>query len=74
MSAFNTYSTLCCFPNNEYHNSATNLGSESYILKPSPPASDEVKNVWSYTSTHPYIFIAWCLIMQWVCLHVVGHS
>jgi hypothetical protein len=28
----------------------------------SPPSGAEVKNAWSYTSTHPYVFTAWCLI------------
>jgi hypothetical protein len=28
----------------------------------SPPSGAEVKNVWSYNSTPPYIFKAWCLI------------
>jgi hypothetical protein len=28
----------------------------------SPPSSAEVKNAWSYTSTPPYVFIAWCLV------------
>jgi hypothetical protein len=28
----------------------------------SPPTSDEVKNTWIYTSTHPYSFTAYCLI------------
>jgi hypothetical protein len=28
----------------------------------SPPSSAEVKNAWSYTSTSPYVFIAWCLV------------
>jgi hypothetical protein len=27
-----------------------------------PPSNAEVKNVWSYTSTHPYVFTAWCLL------------
>jgi len=27
----------------------------------SPPSSAEVKNLWSYTSTPPYAFTAWCL-------------
>jgi hypothetical protein len=26
------------------------------------PTSAEVKNVWSYTSTPPYVFMAWCLV------------
>jgi hypothetical protein len=28
----------------------------------SPPASAEVKKMWSYTSTPPYAFMAYCLI------------
>jgi hypothetical protein len=28
----------------------------------SPPSSAEVKNVWSYTSIHPYVFMVWCLV------------
>jgi hypothetical protein len=28
----------------------------------SPPSSAEVKNVWSYTFTPQYVFIAWCLV------------
>jgi hypothetical protein len=28
----------------------------------SPPSSAEVKNVWSYTSTPQYVFMAWCLV------------
>jgi hypothetical protein len=28
----------------------------------SPPSSAEVKKLWSYTSTPPYVLIAWCLI------------
>jgi len=27
----------------------------------SSPCSAEVKNAWSYTSTFPYVFTAWCL-------------
>jgi hypothetical protein len=27
-----------------------------------PPSTAEVKNVWSYISTPPYVFIARCLI------------
>jgi hypothetical protein len=27
-----------------------------------PPSSAEVKNAWSYTSTPPYVFMAWCLV------------
>jgi hypothetical protein len=28
----------------------------------SPPCSTEVKNAWGYTSTPPYVFMAWCLV------------
>jgi hypothetical protein len=28
----------------------------------SPPSGAEVKNVWSYTSTPQYVFMAWCLL------------
>jgi len=28
----------------------------------SAPPSAEVKNVWTYTSTPPYVFTAWCLV------------
>jgi hypothetical protein len=30
----------------------------------SPPSSTKVKNVWSYTSTLEYIFMAWCIIKK----------
>jgi hypothetical protein len=30
----------------------------------SPPSSAKVKNAWSCTSTHPYIFMAQCLIKR----------
>jgi hypothetical protein len=28
----------------------------------SPQSSAEVKNTWSYISTPPYVFMAWCLV------------
>jgi hypothetical protein len=28
----------------------------------SPPTSAEVKKTWIYTSTPPYVFMAWCLV------------
>jgi len=31
----------------------------------SPTFSAEVKNVWSYTSTPQYVFMAWCLVKHW---------
>jgi hypothetical protein len=27
-----------------------------------PPCSAEIKNVWSYTSTPKYVFMAWCVL------------
>jgi len=34
-----------------------------------PPSRADVKNSWSYTSTSPYVFMAWCLgtayVMAW---------
>jgi len=30
----------------------------------SSPSSAEVRNVWGYTSTPPYIFMAWYLVMH----------
>jgi len=36
-----------------------------------PSSSAEVKNAWSYTYTTQYLFIAWCLIKQWMRLHGV---
>jgi hypothetical protein len=36
-----------------------------------PPSSSEVKNAWSYTSTSPYIYMAWFLIKQGIRLHGV---
>jgi len=34
-------------------------GREAYH---SPPSATEVKQVWSYTFTPPYVFMAWCLV------------
>jgi hypothetical protein len=31
----------------------------------SPPSTAEVKDVWSYTSTPQYVFMAWCLVKHW---------
>jgi hypothetical protein len=28
----------------------------------SPPTSVQVKKTWTYTSTPPYVFMAWCLV------------
>jgi hypothetical protein len=38
----------------------------------SPPSSTEVKNEWSYNSTSPYVFIAWCLFMKWIQIRVLS--
>jgi len=35
----------------------------------SSPSSAEVKTAWKYTSTPQYVFMAWCLIKQWLRLH-----
>jgi len=32
----------------------------------SPPYNAEVKDAWSYTSTNPYVFMAYCLVKKWV--------
>jgi hypothetical protein len=40
----------------------------------SPPSSAEVKNEWSYTFTLPYVFMAWCLIEEWILLRGVVFS
>jgi hypothetical protein len=34
-----------------------------------PPSSAEVKNVWSYTTLPPYVFMAWCLMKHRINLH-----
>jgi hypothetical protein len=36
-----------------------------------PPSSAKVKNVWGYTSTPQYVFMAWCLIKQELRLYGV---
>jgi hypothetical protein len=28
----------------------------------SPPSSAEIKNEWSYSSAHPYVFMVWCSV------------
>jgi hypothetical protein len=33
-----------------------------YTLLHYIPFSAKVKNVWSYTSIYPYIFMAWCVV------------
>jgi len=38
----------------------------------SPPSSAEVKNAWSYTSTPPYVFMAWCLVKYRIRLHGIS--
>jgi hypothetical protein len=35
----------------------------------SPPSNGEVENAWSSTSTHQYVFTAWCLVKQWMRIH-----
>jgi len=34
-----------------------------------PPPTAEVKNTWSCTSTHPYVFIAQCLVKYRIRFH-----
>jgi len=34
-------------------------------------SSAEVKNAWSYASTPPHVFMAWCLIKHRIRLHGV---
>jgi len=29
------------------------------------PTSAKVKNIWSYDSTPPYVFMEWCLVKHW---------
>jgi len=40
----------------------------------SSPSCAEVKNVWRYTSTLPYVFITWCLVQHGTHLYVMGLS
>jgi hypothetical protein len=40
----------------------------------SPPSSSKVKNVWSYTSNPPYVFMAWFLIKNRKTLPYEGVS
>jgi len=35
-----------------------------YKADHSPPYSAEIKNVWKYTSTPPYVFVVWCLVKK----------
>jgi hypothetical protein len=35
----------------------------------SPPSSAKVMNAWSYTSTPPYVFTAWCIVKHSIHLH-----
>jgi hypothetical protein len=37
----------------------------------SPPSTAQVKKMWSYSSTPPYVFMAFCLIMRRIHLYVV---
>jgi hypothetical protein len=40
----------------------------------SPTSSTEVKNMWSYTSTLQYVFMAWCLVKQSSVGIVLGYG
>jgi len=44
------------------------LGSEADSL---PASGAKIKNAYSYTSTHQYVFMAWCLMKQWIWLYGV---
>jgi len=33
------------------------------------PSSAEVKNVWSYTCTPPYVYLAWCIVKYGICIN-----
>jgi hypothetical protein len=39
-----------------------------------PSSSAEVGNAWSCTSTHPYVFMAWCFVRYRIHLHGVVPS
>jgi len=41
--------------------SARNYSDRGVNLKNLPLSNYEVNNAWSYTSTLPYVFMAWCL-------------
>jgi hypothetical protein len=36
------------------------------------PSSTQFKNAWNYTTPHPCLFIAWCLIKERILCNVVG--
>jgi len=40
------------------------MGTGDSVLggKAANPSSAEINNVWSYTSTPPYVFMTWCLV------------
>jgi len=38
------------------------LGKASGTFDPSPPSSADFRNAWSYTSTPPYVFVAWYFV------------
>jgi hypothetical protein len=40
----------------------------------SPSSSAEVENVWSYTYTPQYVYMAWCLVKQGIGLRGVALS
>jgi hypothetical protein len=45
------------------------LGLSHYGRRIFRPKREEVEGgAWSYTSTPPYVFMAWCLIKQWIRL------
>jgi hypothetical protein len=55
-------------------NIVTRLWAEWHEADHSPLSNAKVKNAWSYTFTLPIIFMAWCLIKQWIHLHSMVFS
>jgi hypothetical protein len=41
----------------------------AFIAACPPRSRSEVKNAWIYTSTPPYVFMAWCATNYAKCLH-----
>jgi hypothetical protein len=53
------HSASCAMGTGVFSPGIKRLGRETDL---SPPSSAEVRNAWSYTSTHPYVIVAWCLV------------
>jgi len=39
----------------------------------SPQTSAGIKNPWSYSSIHPYVFMAWCSVMPTDCTYLLSY-